>query len=97
MRLALGMVYLETLIFGQICTLYAIWKAHKKLDERILQFIEEVGEIDITPIMETNAEAMEMEMLAAKQAQIFDFINSFVQPNNRVQEITKSDDKGRIL
>lgn len=91
------MVYLETLIFGQICTLFAIWKAHQKLEERILQFIEEVGSIDITPSMEINAEAMEMQMQAAKQAQIFEFIKSFVQPNISVQEITQRDEKGRIV
>lgn len=91
------MVYLETLIFGQLCTLYAIWKAHQKLDERILQFIEEVGEIDITPNMEMSADAMQMQLQAAKQAQIFDFIKSFVQPNISVQEITQRDEKGRIV
>jgi len=91
------MVYLETLIFGQICTLFAIWKAYEKLNDTILQFIEEVGSIDITPSMEINAEAMEMQMQAAKQAQIFEFIKSFVQPNISVQEITQRDEKGRIV
>jgi hypothetical protein len=65
---------------------------HQLLVMKIDEFIEQVSKIDMSQSFEMNADAMEMQMQAAKQAQIFDFLRSVVQPNISVQEVSRSED-----
>lgn len=68
---------------------------HNVLTAKIEEFIEQVGNISFNPSMELGAEAMEMQMQAAKQAQIFDFLRSIVQPNISVKEVER-DEAGKF-
>ena len=61
------------------------------------ELVETLMQIDISPQMELNAEAMEVQMQAQKQAQIFDFLRSIVQPSIQVKEVKPKDEKGRFI
>lgn len=68
---------------------------HHALVEKIDEFIEQVASIDMTQSIEMGSEAMEMQMQAAKQAQLLEFIKGFIQPNIVATEITR-DEAGKF-
>jgi len=68
---------------------------HYALVEKIDEFIEQVSAIDMSQSIEMGSEAMEMQMQAAKQAQLLEFIKSFVQPKIVATEITR-DEAGKF-
>jgi hypothetical protein len=63
---------------------------------KIDEFILEIKNIDLTSSFEMNGEAMEAQIQAQKQAQIFEFLKSLVQPQISVSEIQKRDDSGKF-
>jgi hypothetical protein len=64
--------------------------------QKIDEFLLEVRNIDLTSSFEMNGEAMEAQIQAQKQAQIFEFLKSLVQPQISVSEIQKRDDSGKF-
>ena len=93
----LGVAILEGVLFGFSFNIAALFYVYKKLSSKIEDFIEAVESLDLSGGVELNAEAMEMQMQAAKQAQIFDFLRSVVQPNIQVNEIQKKDASGKFV
>jgi len=68
---------------------------HHALVEKIDEFIEQVSSIDMSQSIEMGSEAMEMQMQAAKQAQLLEFVKSFIQPKIVATEITR-DEAGKF-
>jgi len=68
---------------------------HNALVEKIEDFIEQVSSIDMSQSIEMGSEAMEMQMQAAKQAQLLEFLKGFMQPKIVATEITR-DEKGKF-
>jgi hypothetical protein len=88
---------LEAVLFGFCSNIAALFYVYKKLSSKIEDFIEAVESLDLSGGVELNADAMEMQMQAAKQAQIFDFLRSVVQPNIQVSEIQQKDASGKFV
>lgn len=68
-----------------------------KLLQKNDELFDDLMNLDISPQLEMSAEAMEVQVQAQKQAQIFDFLRSIVQPSIQVNEIKAKDDKGRFV
>ncbi len=62
---------------------------HNALVEKIDEFIEQVSSIDMSQSIEMGSEAMEMQMQAAKQAQLLEFLKGFMQPKIVATEISR--------
>ncbi len=68
---------------------------HRILVGKIDEFIEQVSSIDMSQSIEMGSEAIEMQMQAAKQAQLLEFLKGFMQPKIVAQEITR-DESGKF-
>ena len=68
---------------------------HNALVEKIDQFIEQVSSIDMSQNIEMGQEAIEMQMQAAKQAQLLEFLKGFMQPKIVATEISR-DESGKF-
>ena len=69
---------------------------HMALVAKIEEFIEQVSAIDMSQSVEMGQEAFEMQMQAQKQAQIMEFLKSFVQPKINVTEVRGRDESGKF-
>ena len=69
---------------------------HMALVEKIDGFIEQVSAIDMTQSVEMGQEAMEMQIQAQKQAQIMEFLKSFITPKINVTEVRERDSTGKF-
>jgi len=69
---------------------------HMALVEKIEEFIEQVSAIDMSQSVEMGQEAMEMQIQAQKQAQIMEFLKSFVAPKLNVTEVRGRDETGKF-
>jgi hypothetical protein len=63
---------------------------------KIEEFIEQVSAIDMSQNVELGQEAMEIQMQAQKQAQIMEFLKSFIQPKINVTEVRGRDEAGKF-
>lgn len=69
---------------------------HMALVAKIEEFIEQVSAIDMSQTVEMGQEAMEIQMQAQKQAQIMEFLKSFIQPKINVTEVRGRDESGKF-
>ena len=69
---------------------------HRALVAKIEEFIEQVSAIDMSQNVEMGQEAIEMQMQAQKQAQIMEFLKSFIQPKINVTEVRGRDESGKF-
>lgn len=83
-----GVAILESVLALTVFNIAALFHVYKRLNQKLEEFIEAVQSIDLSRSVEMSADAMEVQMQAAKQAQIFDFLRSVVQPNISVSEVT---------
>lgn len=90
------MAILEAVIIGGFLQIFALMIGYRKLTERIDEFIERIGEIDITPSMEVSERAMEMQLEAAKAERLWGFLSQIMTPNISVQEIPPKGPDGKF-
>ena len=89
-------ITIGTIITANVVVCLALRRFSIQILQKIDEFIEQVQQIDLTPNFEMNGEAMEAQIQAQKQAQIFEFLKSLVQPQIQVNEITNRGDDGKF-
>ena len=87
---------IAVIIISNIAVLLALRAYFTRLSDAIEQFTEQVKQIDLSSNFEMTADAMEVQLQAQKQGQIFEFLKSLVQPQIQVSEIQSRDEKGQF-
>ena len=89
-------VTIGTIIASNVVVCLVLRKFSMEILLKIDDFLQAVKEIDLTPNFEMNGEAMEAQIQAQKQAQIFEFLKSLVQPQISVSEIQSRGKDGQF-
>jgi hypothetical protein len=87
---------IAVIIVSNIAVLWALRAVFLGLTNTIEEFTEQVKQIDLSSNFEMTADAMEVQLQAQKQGQIFEFLKSLVQPQIQVSEIQPRDEKGQF-